>query len=95
MSDLTPEIFDAANVESDKILDWLTERDVPFEVAALALLITASGMIDRAARRATAVHRLGSRMSRAIAAPKIDRYERSVCGVASGFSAVCYKEASG
>ena len=35
MSDLRPEIFDAANVESDKILDWLTERDVPFEVAAL------------------------------------------------------------
>jgi hypothetical protein len=48
MSDLTPEIFEAANVESDKILDWLTERDVPFEVAALALLITAAGILVHA-----------------------------------------------
>jgi hypothetical protein len=46
MSDLRAEIFEAANVESDKIVDWLTERDVPFEVAALALLIK-GGRDDR------------------------------------------------
>jgi hypothetical protein len=63
MSDLKPEIFDAANVESDKILDWLAERDVPFEVAALALLITGAGMIVHASEdRADFERRLTDRV---------------------------------
>jgi hypothetical protein len=64
MSDLRPEIFEAANVESDNILDWMAERDVPFEVAALAMLITAAGMIVHASEnRANFERKLADRQS--------------------------------